>query len=98
MASILKGGGVLLALALITIIILGSFSHTIPLVDAQTPAATDCNSAVQSEIPGCGDGGGGGGSGGSSRTEGSGPTPAGASSCRGGCCGQNKFGDCICCE
>ncbi|XP_024987104.1 transcription factor MafA-like isoform X2 [Cynara cardunculus var. scolymus] len=97
MASILKGGGVLLALALITIIILGSFSHTIPLVDAQTPA-TDCNSAVQSEIPGCGDGGGGGGSGGSSRTEGSGPTPAGASSCRGGCCGQNKFGDCICCE
>ncbi|KVH87432.1 uncharacterized protein LOC112503632 [Cynara cardunculus var. scolymus] len=101
MASISKPG---LALALIVIIVVSSSSYTVTTVDARSPynrvrkLATDCDSPIQGEIPGCG---GGGGSGGSSRPRPrprpSGPTP-GASRCRKGCCGRNKLGDCVCCE
>ncbi|KAJ9550484.1 hypothetical protein OSB04_014529 [Centaurea solstitialis] len=99
MASITKVG---LALVLMIVIVVSSSPHTIVAADGRTPSnrarklATDCNSPIQRDIPGCGGEGGSGG--GSSRPSPSGPIP-GASRCRNGCCGRNKnkHGECICC-
>ncbi|KAI3778561.1 hypothetical protein L2E82_07939 [Cichorium intybus] len=97
MASILKGGG--LVFALIILIVISSSSHTIAATRSPynrvRVLATDCNSPKQGDMAGCG-----GGSGGSPKPK---PKPKscgsapGSSRCKKGCCGQNKFGDVICC-
>ncbi|KAK9063881.1 hypothetical protein SSX86_017753 [Deinandra increscens subsp. villosa] len=102
MASIIKGGR--LALALIVLIAISSTFRTISVAEARSPynrvrqLATDCNSAKQGDIAGCGGGGGGGGGGSSRPGRPSGSTP-GSSRCRKGCCKKNKFGECsVCCN
>ncbi|PWA98046.1 hypothetical protein CTI12_AA023840 [Artemisia annua] len=96
MASILNRGG--LAFALIVLIVVSSSIKTTTVADARNPhslarqLARDCDHPGQSDIPGCP------GSGGSSRSgRPSGPAP-GSSKCPKGCCGNNKWGDCICCK
>ncbi|KAK1416410.1 hypothetical protein QVD17_32201 [Tagetes erecta] len=95
MASILKRQG--LALTLITLIVISSSFRTISVAEARSPynrvrqLATDCNSPKQGDVAGCGRGGS------SKPGKPSGPAP-GSSRCRKGCCGKNKFGECICCK
>ncbi|KAD2804539.1 hypothetical protein E3N88_37916 [Mikania micrantha] len=96
MVSILRRGG--LALALIILVVISSSFRTISVADARSPynrvrQLADCNSPIQGEVAGCG---GGGGTGGSPRPR---PRPRSSSSrCKKGCCGKNKLGECICCK
>ncbi|KAL4592342.1 hypothetical protein LXL04_005333 [Taraxacum kok-saghyz] len=88
MASIIRLGGRLF-LALFILIIITTANARNPYNHVRQ-LATDCNSPIQSDIPGCGGGGGG-----------SKPEPCGSARglgrCKNGCCGVNTMGYAICC-